>query len=99
MHSLDPARTACELRELRSLTGSENGAQRVAFAPTWLKARDWLRERCAGLPIEMHDDAAGNFGTKPPNGGALLKCTLSVCRGCCVPTGKFRVWNGKHRRL
>jgi N-carbamoyl-L-amino-acid hydrolase len=61
MVSLDPARTVRELEELRSLTGDENGAQRVAFTPTWVKARAWLRDRFAGLPVEMHDDAAGNF--------------------------------------
>lgn len=61
MPSLDSARTVRELEELRSLTGDENGAQRVAFTRTWGRARQWLRERFAGLPVEMHDDAAGNF--------------------------------------
>jgi len=28
---LDPARTVAELKELRELTGDENGAQRVAW--------------------------------------------------------------------
>jgi hydantoinase/carbamoylase family amidase len=57
---LDPHRTIAELKELRALTGDENGAQRVAFTPTWTKARAWLREKVAGLPLEIHDDAAGN---------------------------------------
>jgi N-carbamoyl-L-amino-acid hydrolase len=26
----------------------------------WLKAREWLRQKVAGLPLEIHDDAAGN---------------------------------------
>jgi len=61
MPPLDPARTIRELEELRRLSGDERGAQRVAFTPTWSRARAWLRERFAGLPVEMHDDAAGNF--------------------------------------
>lgn len=57
---LNPKRTVAELKDLRSLTGDENGAQRVAFTSTWLKARKWLRQQVADLPLEIHDDAAGN---------------------------------------
>lgn len=57
----DPQRTINELKELRSLTGDDDGAQRVAFTPAWVKARDFLRTRFDGLPVEIHDDAAGNF--------------------------------------
>ena len=59
-HSLDPKRTVAELKELRALTGDENGAQRVAFTETWLKARGWLRQKVVELPLEIHEDAAGN---------------------------------------
>jgi hydantoinase/carbamoylase family amidase len=60
--SLDPKRTVAELKELRSLTGDENGAQRVAFTPTWAKARRFLREKVEKIPgVEIHNDAAGNF--------------------------------------
>ena len=62
----DPARTIRELEDLRSLTADADGAQRVAFTPTWLKARHWFRERLAGLPVEIHDDAAGNRWTTLP---------------------------------
>ncbi|MEY2851690.1 MAG: hypothetical protein RL549_389, partial [Verrucomicrobiota bacterium] len=58
---LNPKRTIEELKELRRLTGDENGAQRVAFTPNWLKAREFLKQRFEGLPIEKHTDAAGNF--------------------------------------
>jgi hydantoinase/carbamoylase family amidase len=58
--SLNPKRTVAELKELRALTGDENGAQRVAFSDTWLKARGWLRQKVVGLPLEIHEDAAGN---------------------------------------
>ena len=57
---LEPKRTVAELKELRALTGDANGAQRVAFTPLWLKAREWLRQKVAGLPLEVHNDAAGN---------------------------------------
>src|SRR5688572_25536029 len=57
---LSPARTVAELKELRSLTGDENGAQRVAFTPVWVKAREWLRGKLGAIPVEVHSDAAGN---------------------------------------
>ena len=66
MPTLDPARTVRELEELRRLTGDENGAQRVAFTPVWTAARQWLTERFAGLPVETHLDAAGNFWATLP---------------------------------
>src|SRR5216117_3755653 len=60
--ALNPKRTIAELKELRSFTGDENGAQRVAFTPTWAKARKWLRSKLEQVPgIEIHNDAAGNF--------------------------------------
>jgi N-carbamoyl-L-amino-acid hydrolase len=59
--SLNPKRTVAELKELRALTGDANGAQRVAFTPMWVKAREWLKGKVAGLPVETHTDAAGNF--------------------------------------
>src|SRR5215831_16419266 len=58
--SLSPARTVEELRELQELTGDENGAQRVAWTETWERAREWLRDRLAGLPVDEEIDAAGN---------------------------------------
>jgi N-carbamoyl-L-amino-acid hydrolase len=60
---LNPSRTIAELKELRRLTGEENGAQRVAFTDTWLKARTWLREKLHGLPVEIQIDEAGNLWT------------------------------------
>ena len=57
----DPKRTVSELKELREITGDEDGAQRVAFTETWSRARDWLKGKMAGLPVETHTDAAGNL--------------------------------------
>ncbi|MBZ0280576.1 MAG: hydantoinase/carbamoylase family amidase [Anaerolineae bacterium] len=58
--TLQPQRTIDELKELRALTGDENGAQRVAFTETWAKARNWFKEKLAGLPVEYEVDEAGN---------------------------------------
>ena len=58
--SLNPKRTVAELKELRALTGDANGAQRIAFTKTWLAARSWLRQKLETLPLEIHNDAAGN---------------------------------------
>jgi N-carbamoyl-L-amino-acid hydrolase len=58
--ALDPARTVAELRELRELTGDENGAQRVAWTDRWEQAREWLRGKLDGLPVDHEVDEAGN---------------------------------------
>src|ERR1700756_3772465 len=58
--SLNPKQTVAELKELRALTGDENGAQRVAWTDTWLKAREWFASKVKELPVEQHFDAAGN---------------------------------------
>src|SRR6201986_4653585 len=61
MTTLDPKRTIAELKELRELTGDDNGAQRVAFTPVWVKTRAWLKQKLSELPVEVHTDAAGNL--------------------------------------
>ena len=38
-NSINPKRTVTELKEFRSLTAGDTGAQRVAFTKTWLDAR------------------------------------------------------------
>lgn len=63
---LDPKRTIAELKELRRLTGDENGAQRVAFTSTWLTARAWLREKLQELPVQIAPDEAGNVWATLP---------------------------------
>jgi N-carbamoyl-L-amino-acid hydrolase len=57
---LDPGRTVAELRELRELTGDENGAQRVAWTETWAQARDWLAGKVAETGAREETDEAGN---------------------------------------
>src|SRR5579863_3347685 len=58
--SINSSRTVAELKELRALTADENGAQRLAWTDTWLKARDWFTSKLAGLPVEDRYDSAGN---------------------------------------
>jgi hydantoinase/carbamoylase family amidase len=71
---LTPSRTVGELRELRELTGDENGAQRVAWTETWAKAREWLRGKLAGVPVDEEVDEAGNqwFTLRGASDRALL---------------------------
>jgi hydantoinase/carbamoylase family amidase len=57
---LEPSRTVAELRELRELTGDENGAQRVAWTETWVKARDWLAAKLEEIGAGRERDEAGN---------------------------------------
>jgi hydantoinase/carbamoylase family amidase len=86
---LRPSRTVEELRELRELTGDENGAQRVAWTETWERAREWLRAKLDFAEHEV-DEAGNQWFTVPgaserslligghidsvPNGGWLDGC-------------------------
>jgi beta-ureidopropionase / N-carbamoyl-L-amino-acid hydrolase len=54
------------LKELRALTADEHGAQRIAWSPIWLKAREWFQAKLRELPVEHHLDAAGNSWTTLP---------------------------------
>ena len=71
---LSPSRTVDELRELQELTSDEDGAQRVAWTETWERAREWLRGRFDGVPVEEEIDEAGNqwFTLKGGSERALL---------------------------
>ena len=83
--SLKPKRTVAELKELRALTGDENGAQRVAWSDTWLKAREWFTSKLTGLPVEEHYDAAGNHWVTLP--GESEKALLIGGHLDSVPNG------------
>jgi N-carbamoyl-L-amino-acid hydrolase len=58
--TLDPARTVAELKELRELTGNEDGAQRVAWTDTWVQAQEWMADKLEGTGAEMEFDEARN---------------------------------------
>jgi len=54
-------RVLADLRELASLTGGPDGARRVCWTDEWTRAREFLRERLAELPVEVEVDEAGNL--------------------------------------
>jgi hydantoinase/carbamoylase family amidase len=58
---LDSARTVAELRELHELTGDAEGAQRVCWTDTWVRAREWFHEKLDALPVAVETDEAGNL--------------------------------------
>ena len=60
---IDAPGAIATLKELRSFTADENGAQRLAWSPTWLRAREWFEAKLSTLPVEHHYDAAGNSWT------------------------------------
>jgi len=72
--ALDPGRTVAELRELRELTGDEEGAQRVAWTDTWVEAKKWLASKLEQLGAEEEIDQAGNqwFTVRGSSERALL---------------------------
>ncbi len=58
---LDAQRMIQDLKDLRTLTANDDGGQRVAWTPIWLKARAWFKEQLAELPVEVQMDPAGNL--------------------------------------
>src|ERR1700678_3864060 len=83
--TLNPKRTVADLKELRALTGDENGAQRVAWTDTWLQAREWFAVKLQELPVEHNYDAAGNNWATLP--GASEKSLLIGGHLDSVPNG------------
>jgi N-carbamoyl-L-amino-acid hydrolase len=95
---LDPSRTVAELRELQELTGDADGAQRVAWTDTWVKAQNWMAAKLDGIEMEF-DEARNQWWTLPgtsdktlvigghldsvPNGG-WLDGALNVVAGAEV---------------
>jgi N-carbamoyl-L-amino-acid hydrolase len=111
VNTIDPKRTIAELKELRALTGDENGAQRIAWSDTWLQARDWFRSKLDGLPVEHHEDSAGNGWVTLPGdseralvmgshldsvpNGGWLDGCLGVLAGLEVLRGLARKYDGR----
>ena len=111
MQTIDPKAVLKHLDELRALTANEDGAQRVAWSPVWLKARAWFEQKLAALPIEYHFDAAGNrwvtlpgdsektlvFGSHLDSvpNGGWLDGCLGVIAGLEVLTAISKQYNGR----
>jgi N-carbamoyl-L-amino-acid hydrolase len=83
--TVDPQRTIQELNELRELTSDENGAQRVCWTDTWLRAREWFTAKLGSLPVEHHYDPAGNHWITLP--GASKKALVLGSHLDSVPNG------------
>jgi len=81
----DANRVIANLRELATLTGDANGAQRIAFTPTWQRARDWFAGKLGELPVRQHRDAAGNSWITLP--GASPKSLVLGSHLDSVPNG------------
>jgi hydantoinase/carbamoylase family amidase len=106
----DPTRVITHLRELAELTSDDHGAQRIAFSPTWLRAREWFAAKLGGLPVTRHIDSAGNAwvtlpGTSPRSlvlgshldsvpNGGWLDGALGVVTALEVLTSLAQDYNG-----
>jgi N-carbamoyl-L-amino-acid hydrolase len=67
MAAADAARAVAGLQELRRRTGTEDGAQRVAWTDTWIAAREWLRSELDGIDgVTVETDQAGNTWASAP---------------------------------
>ena len=67
MAAVDPGRVVADLRELKRLTGDDDGAQRVAWTDTWKAANDWFRDELAAIDgVSVETDAAGNLWATAP---------------------------------
>ena len=88
----DGIETIALLKELRELTANADGAQRVAWTDTWLKARRWFESKLEGLPLEHHYDAAGNHWVTLE--GRSKKCLISAAIWTRFPmvAGSMALW-------
>jgi hydantoinase/carbamoylase family amidase len=59
--AFDASRVIADLRALADLTGGPAGARRLCWTDEWVKARGFLRERLAELPVSVDVDEAGNL--------------------------------------
>ncbi|HMD18811.1 MAG TPA: Zn-dependent hydrolase, partial [Alloacidobacterium sp.] len=108
---LNPKKVIENLEELRALTADEQGAQRLAWSPVWLKARAWFEDKLKDLPVEHHYDAANNHWITLPGesekslvigshldsvpNGGWLDGCLGVLAGLEVLTSLAKEHNGK----
>ena len=73
---VDPRRTVSDLEQLRALTADEHGAQRIAWTPTWLKARAWFQAKLADFGLGRAYRDSGRL----EDGAALIEQALASHR-------------------
>ena len=104
--SVLPAQVLSDLRELDAQTGGEGGARRLAWTPTWERARAQFEERAVGLGLSAERDRAGNIWVELPGesdslivlgshldsvpAGGWLDGALGVWAGLAVLEGLLR---------
>ena len=81
----ESARVLADLRELRALTATDAGAQRVAWGPVWRRAREWFQQQLRELHLSPELDAAGNSWVTLP--GASPKTVIIGSHLDSVPNG------------
>jgi N-carbamoyl-L-amino-acid hydrolase len=92
-NGLDPQRTIGELKELRALTGDENGAQRVAFTDTWAKARELVPRALDGLPVEIHTERRAMSGRRCAAHPSVRCSSAGTSIRCRMVAGSTAVLN------
>jgi allantoate deiminase len=81
----DARRVIRDLRGLAALTSDDQGAQRVAWSPVWLRARVWFAEKLAVMGYQAELDAAGNSWVTVP--GRSQKIVILGSHLDSVPNG------------
>jgi allantoate deiminase len=81
----DARRVIRDLRGLAALTSDDEGAQRVAWSPVWLRARVWFAEKLAAMGYQAELDAAGNSWVTVP--GRSQKTVILGSHLDSVPNG------------
>lgn len=74
-----------DLRELAALTSDIDGAQRIAWTPTFKKATEWFAKKMQAAGAEVWTDAAGNSWAK--FAGASEECIVIGSHLDSVPDG------------
>ena len=82
---MDARRVISDLRELQRLTGTAEGAQRLAWGPVWRQAREWFGGKISELGLTIDTDPAGNNWVTLP--GASQKTVIVGSHLDSVPNG------------
>lgn len=78
-------RVVADLKELSALTSTQDGAQRVAWTPTWQIARNWFAEKATEAGAIVSIDQAGNSWAKIE--GQVKEAVVVGSHLDCVPDG------------